>query len=169
MGVHRRAGAVFGNRRVVNLFLWRHAEAEDGHPDLSRALTERGRAQAARVGPWIRRAADGSADIVSSPARRARQTADAIGLPYRMEDKIAPGAEAADIALVLGLIAPTTAERCCVVVGHQPWIGELVSLLVTGESASWSVRKAQVWWLSWRSRSGSAQWTVRAVVDPDTF
>lgn len=153
----------------MNLFLWRHAEAEDGHPDLSRALTERGRAQAARVGPWIRRAADGSADIVTSPARRARQTADAIGLPYRMEDKISPGAEAADIALVLGLMAPTTAEGCLVVVGHQPWMGELISLLVSGESAGWSVRKAQVWWLTWRSRSGSAQWTVRAVVDPDTF
>jgi phosphohistidine phosphatase len=153
----------------VNLFLWRHAEAEDGHPDLARALTERGRAQAARVGPWIRRAVDGSADIVSSPARRARQTADAIGLPYRIDEAIAPGANAEDIARVLGLLALEPREGSCVAVGHQPWMGELASLLVTGQPRAFSVRKAQVWWLTWRSRGGDTHWTIRAVIDPDTF
>jgi phosphohistidine phosphatase len=151
----------------VNLFLWRHAEAEDGQPDLSRALTEHGRGQAAQVGPWIRRRVEGSAAIVASPARRARQTADGIGLPYRIEERLAPGALANDIAVALELLVPSPGDGSLVAVGHQPWIGELVSLLVTGRSAAFSVRKAQVWWL--RSRSNSALWTVRAVVDAETF
>ena len=30
----------------MNLILWRHAEAEDGVPDLERGLTDKGRQQA---------------------------------------------------------------------------------------------------------------------------
>ncbi len=153
----------------MNLFLWRHAEAEDGHPDLSRVLTERGRSQAATVGRWIRRTVKGDADILVSPARRTRQTADALGLPYRIEERLAPGAEIEDITAALSLqqAMPADKQAQLVVVGHQPWIGELAAHLVSGRPSSWSVRKAQVWWLMWRMRGAQPHWTVRAVVDAD--
>ena len=37
----------------MNLILWRHAEAEDGADDLQRALTGKGRRQAARMAQWL--------------------------------------------------------------------------------------------------------------------
>ena len=33
----------------MELILWRHAEAEDGYPDLERALTEKGHEQAKKM------------------------------------------------------------------------------------------------------------------------
>ncbi len=155
----------------MNLFLWRHAEAEDGSPDLSRVLTERGRHQAASVGHWIRRTVKGDADIIVSPARRTRQTADALALPYRIEDALAPGAQFEEIIAVLGLQQATPKDRHAqiVLVGHQPWIGEVAAHLVSGRPSSWSVRKAQVWWLLWRMRGAQPQWTVRAVIDAESL
>ena len=37
----------------MDLILWRHAEAEDGVPDLERRLTGKGRKQAERVAQWL--------------------------------------------------------------------------------------------------------------------
>ena len=38
----------------MNLILWRHAEAEDGVPDLERGLTDKGRRQADAAARWLR-------------------------------------------------------------------------------------------------------------------
>ena len=37
----------------MDLIVWRHAEAEDGVPDLERKLTAKGRKQAERVAQWL--------------------------------------------------------------------------------------------------------------------
>jgi phosphohistidine phosphatase len=37
----------------MDLILWRHAEAEDGLPDLERRLTPRGQKHAARIAQWL--------------------------------------------------------------------------------------------------------------------
>ena len=37
----------------MDLILWRHAEAEEGGPDLERRLTPKGRKQAKRVAAWL--------------------------------------------------------------------------------------------------------------------
>ena len=37
----------------MNLLLWRHAEAQDGDPDLARELTARGRKQAEKMAHWL--------------------------------------------------------------------------------------------------------------------
>ena len=37
----------------MELIIWRHAEAEEGSPDMSRKLTARGRRQAARMAKWL--------------------------------------------------------------------------------------------------------------------
>jgi phosphohistidine phosphatase len=71
------------------------------------------------------------------------------------------------LELVEGLPEARETVSCVVLVGHQPWIGEVAARLISGGQASWSVRKAAVWWLVRRMRSGEAQWTVRTVTDPD--
>ena len=37
----------------MELILWRHADAEDGAPDLERRLTPKGRKEAERVAAWL--------------------------------------------------------------------------------------------------------------------
>ena len=66
----------------MDLILWRHAEAEDADgeiSDLDRCLTRRGEKQAKRVARWLLEYLPDTRRILVSPARRTRQTADALG------------------------------------------------------------------------------------------
>ena len=60
----------------MDLILWRHAEAEEGGPDLERRLTARGHKHAARVAKWLLQRLPSKCTVIASPARRARQTGD---------------------------------------------------------------------------------------------
>jgi phosphohistidine phosphatase len=146
----------------MDLILWRHAQAEDGVPDLERRLTARGRGDARRVAAWLReRLPSAGVRVLSSPAVRARETADALGLGYEVLDALAPGAEAMDAIAASGWA--DGAEATTVVVGHNPWIGEAVSRLVGGCEDGWAIRKAGLWWLSRREHDVR----VRAVMSPE--
>jgi phosphohistidine phosphatase len=149
----------------MNVLLWRHAEAEDGPQDLARALTAQGRQQAAAVGAWIRRHHPHAERIISSPAKRARQTADALSLPYAIDDRLAPGGSVEDILEVIGEL--TNHNETTILIGHQPWVGQLAAHFLTGDAAYFSVRKAAVWWLNYRVRQDLGQWNLRGLVDPD--
>jgi phosphohistidine phosphatase len=148
----------------MDLILWRHADAAEGGRDLDRKLTAKGRKQAARMAEWLLARLPSRYSVFSSPARRARETADALGVRYKIADPLAPGATPAAILEVAGW----PAERGTVLIaGHQPDLGRLAARLVAGIDAEWSVRKGGVWWLSSREREGEIQVVVRAVVSPD--
>lgn len=152
----------------MNLILWRHAEAEDAEPDLARKLTPRGRKQAARVAAWLDEHLPKPYAVISSPAARARQTAQALSERYAVDPRIAPDADVAHyIAASEWPLGPEAASGTVVLVGHQPTLGRLASLLLSGEERDWTVRKGAVWWLSTRDREGSEQVVLRAVLGPD--
>ena len=77
---------------AMDLILWRHAEAEDGVPDLTRKLTPKGAKQAQRMAEWLERHLPERCRILASPAVRAQETARALGRRFRTVDDIAPGA-----------------------------------------------------------------------------
>jgi len=77
----------------MDLILWRHADAEEGAPDLARKLTPKGERQAARVAAWLREHLPENYRLLASPAVRAQQTAEALGKPTT-EKLLAPGATA---------------------------------------------------------------------------
>ncbi len=52
-------------------------------------------------------------------------------------------------------------------VGHQPALGRLAALLLSGAEADWSVKKGAIWWFSKRSREGRDQTVLRAVMNPE--
>src|SRR5690349_5223163 len=101
----------------MDLILWRHAEAEDGAPDLQRELTAKGRKQAQRVAEWLQQRLPDSYVLVASPAARAQQTAEALGRRFRTEPSIAPGAS---VAALLKAAQWPDHKGCVVLVGHQP-------------------------------------------------
>ena len=148
----------------MDLILWRHADAAPGSRDLERKLTARGRKQAARVGAWLIARLPGRYTVLSSPARRARETADALGVRYKIVERLAPGATPGDVLDASGW---PSHKGAVVIVGHQPDLGQVAALLLGGAEADWSIRKGGLWWLSNRERGGETQVVARAVIAPD--
>ena len=157
----------------IDLFLWRHAEAEDSFPDLARPLTPRGQKDAARVAKALARQLDVDTRLVISPAVRTRETAQALAarasLQVEVDDRLAPGADLDAVldALETAIASCTGDAPSLVMVGHQPWLGQVARRLLTNGNGDWSVRKASAWWLVRRSRDGSTEWTLKSVLDPD--
>lgn len=148
----------------MDLILWRHAEAEDGVPDMARALTTRGHKQAAKVAAWLEHRLPADTRVVVSPATRARQTADALTAAYETVPAIAPGA--APIALLEATGWPE-ASGSVLIVGHQPALGQVAGLLLAGEAREWALKKGGVLWLTRRMRGGTAQVVLKAAISPE--
>ena len=147
----------------MDLIIWRHAEAEDGVPDLQRKLTAKGRKQAERVAQWLLQRLPSRFALIASPALRAQQTAQALGLPIKTDKSLAPGAAPAAIIKACGW---PDYKSAAVVVGHQPDLG-LVLAEVLGARGGFSIKKGGLWWISNRVRDEKDQVVVRAVVSPD--
>jgi len=148
----------------MELILWRHADAEDGKPDLERRLTDKGRKQAERMAKWLKERLPKEVRLLSSPAARALETAEALGIPLKTVKSLAPGASVADI---LKAADWPNAEGLVIVVGHQPDFGRAAAYLVSGAQIEWSLKKGGLWWLSYRERDEESQVVVRAVMSPD--
>ncbi|MGH8736833.1 MAG: SixA phosphatase family protein [Burkholderiales bacterium] len=148
----------------MDLILWRHAEAEEGGPDLERRLTARGLKHAGHAAAWLLQRLPSKFTVIASPARRTRETAEALGVKFRTSPKLAPGALVAEV-----LAAAEWPERkgAVVVVGHQPALGLAAAYLVCGSKDEWTIKKGGLWWLSNRVRDDDSQVVVRAVVAPD--
>lgn len=148
----------------MDLLLWRHAEAEDGADDYSRPLTERGRKQAASVAAWLTQHLPRQLRIIASPTVRTCQTAEALGLPFQVEAGVGPENGTPDMLATIGW---PPARGSVLLVGHQPGLGRLASLLLGGQEAGWSIKKGSLWWLSRRVREGEPQTVLRTVIAPD--
>ena len=153
-------------KRSMDLILWRHAEAEIGEPDHGRSLTAKGRRHAARMAGWLDRNLPAGCRVLSSPAERCLQTANALGRKYRVVDELAPGSTAMDVLDAAGW--PDSREPV-LIIGHQPVLGQVISLLLTGVEGEWTVRKANVCWISNRMKDEATRVVLRSVIGPDFF
>src|SRR5512145_2468746 len=118
----------------MELILWRHAEAVDGVPDNDRALTEKGRRQAQRMAHFLASRLPKNTRILVSPALRAQQTASAYSRHFDTEPAIGTRADAHRALAASGW---PDVDGAVMLVGHQPWLGELAALLMTGKAESW--------------------------------
>ncbi len=145
----------------MELLLWRHAEAEDGEDDMKRRLTERGEKQARIMAAWIRERQPKDMRIIVSASIRTQQTAEALKLPFETIRKIGPEACVSELIAASGW---PTAHGSVLIVGHQPSLGRMASLLLAGHESEWSIKKGALWWLSNRIRRGETQTVLRAVI-----
>ena len=148
----------------MEIILWRHAEAEDGLVDAQRALTSKGEKQARRMAAWLTERLPEDVVIMVSPALRAQQTAQALTRDFETRSELGTSADAESVLKVAGW---PKARRTVLVVGHQPTLGQVAALLVSGRAAEWGIKKGAIWWLARRSRTGVETVSVRAVVTPD--
>lgn len=116
---------------MKSLTLYRHAKTERDSAsgrDFDRRLTERGCADAARVGNEIRDLGLDFDRILLSPARRAVETAEGAGLKQtQIEERIYNASTEQLIAIVEGI--EDDVERL-MLVGHNPGFERLASRLL---------------------------------------
>ena len=148
----------------MDIILWRHAEAEEGEPDMERALTLKGQKQARRMGDWLASQLPDSCRILVSPALRTLQTAEALGRKFKLAAELAPGAEPEDILKAANW---PNAKESVLIVGHQPTLGQLAALLQTGEVQDWDMRKASAWWFAQREPGDPNSVYLKAVMVHD--
>ncbi|MBX9903432.1 MAG: histidine phosphatase family protein [Burkholderiales bacterium] len=143
----------------MELILWRHADAEDGVPDEARRLTAKGRKQAQKMAAWLAARLPAGCRVIVSPAARTRETAAAFTEQFIIEKALSTAATPQGILKVAGW--PDGAGTV-LVVGHQPTLGAVAALALTGEAAAWSLKKGAIWWLA-RDADGVR---VKAVMTP---
>lgn len=121
------------------IHILRHAEAEDVAPsgrDADRRLTDDGRRRMKSVARAIARLDAGYDAVLVSPLVRSRQTAEpvaeACGFRKALTETkaLAPNADPVQILHELARLEIGTA----LLVGHQPHLGRLFGLLVSGRS-----------------------------------
>lgn len=122
------------------IYLLRHGIAEDAGPgvrDHERALTDEGWKKLRRAAPSWRRLCEPPQVVFVSPLRRAQETAsvfcDTMGGPgeVRTEAALAPEV-GAQVAMALLEAEQLSGTKCVALVGHEPHLGYLLGLLLTG-------------------------------------
>jgi len=151
---------------AMELILWRHCDAQDGVPDELRALTPRGRAEAARMAEWLRGRLPPGCRILASPAVRARQTAEALGLAFETLSDVAPGASVGDVLRVAGW---PNAAATALVVAHEPTLGRVAAHLLDEAGERPLVKGGVVWLASRPLDVGGAEATIVAETSPQSL
>lgn len=152
----------------MQLFVVRHAiaeEAEPGQADADRELTKEGRKKMRQVVKGLRALDIRFSRIVTSPWARAAETANLLS---RLSDADPTTTEllarkpSAELLTVLAEGADHTA-----IVGHEPWLGELVGWLSFGDMRhgdALDLKKGGVVWLDGHIVPGGMK--LRALLPP---
>ena len=148
----------------MDLILWRHAEAEIGAPDDDRVLTPKGVKQASKMAAWLEQNLPDGCRILVSPATRTVQTAQALHRKFKLHANLAQHATA--LELLEAANWPSHRDPV-VLVGHQPALGRLAALLISGVEQDWTIRKGNIWWISQRDRNEVETVFLRAVMTTD--
>lgn len=120
----------------MKVYILRHAEAEDKRDpvaDPERRLTARGKSRMHDAAAGMRRFGLLFDALLTSPFTRATQTAEIVAATYGGKPKpqelsaLATGVDPRD---VLKALAAFTAYERLMIVGHEPQLGRLASLLV---------------------------------------
>ncbi len=126
---------------MKELILLRHAHAEPTLPggvDLDRPLSPEGLAEAESAGRWLKEQALVPDRVLSSPARRTRETVEAVlGVIGYVDQRLEEAIYDATPGTLIGL---ADAHRECdrvLLVGHNPGLERLAALLHSGQSGEY--------------------------------
>jgi phosphohistidine phosphatase len=148
-----------------NIIVWRHAEAElaNSQVDMARTLTMRGQRQAKCMARWLKQYLPKETMLLCSPAVRCVQTAEALNYKAVVDQALNPSAKLQEILGALDSL--DSPQRNVLLVGHQPWLGQLVTHLTGFSSAELNIKKGAIWWLR-QSLNQTYQYNVISVQTP---
>jgi len=135
---------------MKTLLLLRHAKSSWKHPELSdhdRPLNKRGKQEAPRVGAWLRAQELVPDLIISSTARRARETAEKVAEAsgYEGEVELDEALYLADPEDCIAALRDVSDQHACVmVVGHNPGLEMLLETLTRSDDLMPTAAVAQV-------------------------
>jgi phosphohistidine phosphatase len=149
------------------IYLIRHADAVTAEEDPARPLSAKGRDQVARACEHLRKAAGfAPAELWHSPLARSRETAEllarGLGLDARvvLRRGLEPEDDPADVAEDLD-----SEKRSVAIVGHEPHLGVLASLMTRGpgrDAVYFHFQKSGILALGRRDGGWRAEWLLRA-------
>ena len=123
------------------ILLVRHAQAAERDPDLYpddtlRPLVGKGRRVQARMSRHLARRRLVPQEVFASPWRRAWQTAGILvretGIGKKRRTACPALAEDPRLDHLAEAVGPRHGDEVVALVGHEPWLGELAGLLLTG-------------------------------------
>jgi phosphohistidine phosphatase len=147
----------------MRLWIVRHGKAEPSSPlgsDSVRALASHGREQSRWLGRTVAAHADRPRRIVSSPVRRAIETAtlinQSVGAEFVQSPLLETGRAASD---AIGVVETFADPYPLMIVGHNPTLESVVGFLITGPGAEYEMRTGQAVLLDLRAGplAGGAQ------------
>lgn len=153
----------------MELFLIRHAIAEEpqhDRPDAARAITRRGRRRFRGCVQGLAELGARLDHVVHSPLLRAVQTAEYLTPLLDGETEVSELLAQPPSDALVRLLQPH-ADRRVALVGHEPWMGELLALLLTGRrgvGANLPFKKGGVAWLEGDPVPG--EMSLRAFLPP---
>lgn len=157
-----------------NIILWRHADAlpiSDSVPnDISRPLSKEGLQQAKKMAEWLNRYLPKDTITISSNAVRSKQTAQALTNDFMLSDGLAPGVSLISVLETInGFSNNNLAATNLLIVGHQPWLGQLADYLLNRMPAAEGlhIKKAAVWWFKQRTGQPSGAFDLITVQTPN--
>lgn len=157
---------------MVDLILWRHAEAEDTSAtgkDADRMLTARGLKDAAKMAKWLAKHLPADTVVLCSPARRCQQTVAALTAlnqtEINTENFLSVDSNVERIAKAVNDYDNT---KALVLVGHQPNLGLLIEQLLGMHHSAGVVKKCSVWWLRQRLVGHDLSYYIYAVQQIDS-
>ncbi len=120
----------------MDLYLMQHGQATTEAEDPERPLTDAGRAAVQRVARRARAAGVRISGCLHSGKLRAQQTAQLLVTEIGVEPSLEarPGLAPKDpVAPVAQWLRASSGHESLALVGHQPFLGKLASLLVVGD------------------------------------
>jgi phosphohistidine phosphatase len=158
----------------VQLLVVRHAIAEAHHPnedDALRALTPTGERKFRQVVRGLRTLGWRLDHVITSPWTRASRTAELLrpisGRQAIETDLLTQSPRAELLAMIAETSGPQKNRHATAIVGHEPWLGELVGWLALGEGRhgeALELKKGCVVWLDGTVVPGGM--TLRAILPP---
>ncbi len=125
----------------MRLLLIRHADAGDQDPtrwpdDSQRPISPRGERRHRKVAKRLRKMDLVPTLLLTSPWRRAWQTAELMARELDCPAPVATDALAAPptLARISGAIGQRADDAIVALVGHEPWLGELAARLLAGRA-----------------------------------
>ncbi len=148
----------------MHVYLIRHAHAEEGKDDAARPLSKKGHKQIRRIGRFLRKTkALDATEFWHSALARSRETAESLAKKLKSDARLVKvsGIENDDDpALIAAKLAK--ARHSVAVIGHDPHLSALASLMVSGkaEPPCISINKGAILLLERRENRWVVQWQV---------
>ena len=158
----------------MELLLVRHAiAAERDHAadrdDRARPLPAEGRKRMAEVASCLAQVVTPT-EVLTSPLLRARQTAEILARSWRLKVSELGSLGNGDHPGTLSAVAQRTSGTVALV-GHEPWMGELLSYLLTGdpEAVSAPFKKGGAALVEAPGSTGAGEWVLRWAMPPSAL